>query len=472
LSAAVVIAFVHNAALAQGRSQDRRQARDQSHVDVATVAEEAFIYGFPMVMNYGTLHAYFIDKGGPQYKAPWNTIYNEARVFTPEDTAIVTPNSDTPYSFIGMDLRAEPIVLTVPAIEEDRYYSVMMVDMYTANYGYIGSRATGNGAGTYMVAGPDWDGEKPKGIDNVFRCETQFSLVGYRTQLFDAADIENVKKIQAQYKCQTLSEYLGSEAPPAVPAISWPKITKETAAENPFAYLAFVLQFCPTTRTASVEKPLRAKFAAIGIEAGKPFDMGSLSPDKKAAMASAMKSGYEKIKGRLESVGEEVNGWRISQGLFGDRAFMKGDWTQRAAAAMGGIYGNDAVEALYPLLSTASDGKKVDCTTNKYTLTFKAGELPPVHAFWSVTMYDGKTQLLVANPLKRYLINTPMLPDMKKNADGSVTIYVQHESPGKDKESNWLPAPAGPVYVVMRLYWPERAALDGKWKPPVFELVK
>jgi hypothetical protein len=138
---------------------------------------------------------------------------------------------------------------------------------------------------------------------------------------------------------------------------------------------------------------------------------------------------------------------------------------------MAGIYGNDAVEALYPLLSTASDGQKPDTGAHRYALTFPAGQLPPVNAFWSVTMYDGRTQLLIENPLDRYLINAPMLPNLKKNADGSLTLYLQKDSPGKELEPNWLPAPNGPAYVVMRLYWPKESALKGTWKPPAVQRV-
>src|SRR5262245_15981041 len=180
--------------------------------DAKQIAEEAFIYGFPMVMNYGTLYEYFIDKSSGQYKCAFNQIFNEDRVFTPKDTAIVTPNSDTPYSFIGADLRAEPIVISVPEVEKGRYYSVQLVDMYTFNYGYIGSRATGNGTGSYMIAGPSWKGETPQGIKKVFPCETDFSFIGFRTQLFSPADIDNVKKIQAGYKVQTLSAFLKKQA--------------------------------------------------------------------------------------------------------------------------------------------------------------------------------------------------------------------------------------------------------------------
>jgi hypothetical protein len=439
--------------------------------EFTNIGEEAFVYGFPLVMNYGTLYEYFVDKSSSQYKCPFNEIFNTGRVFTPKDTAVVTPNSDTPYSFVGADLRAEPIVLSVPEVEKGRYYAVQLVDMYTFNYGYIGSRATGNGAGAYMIAGPGWKGETPPGIKKVFRCETFFSLVGYRTQLFGPADLANVKKVQEGYKVQTLSAFLNKPRPPAAPEIQWPRIDKALAATDPFSYLSFVLQFCPLAGPAESEKPLRARFARIGIEAGKPFPLATLSEQQMTEMAVAKKIGLEKIKQKVATLGNEVNGWRIATSGFGDRSTYKGDWLLRAAAAMAGIYGNDAVEALYPLLATDSDGNRPDGSKNRYTLTFPAGQLPPVNAFWSVTMYDGKTQLLIDNPINRYLINSPMLPDLKKNPDGSLTLSIQKDSPGSDQESNWLPAPDGPIYMVMRLYWPKPEALNGTWKPPAVKKV-
>ncbi len=444
---------------------------DLAKGEVKAIAEEAFVYGFPMVMNYGTMYEYAIDTASSQYKAPFNRISNTARVFTPHDTAIVTPNSDTPFSFLWMDLRVEPVVLTVPAIDKGRYFSVQLVDLYTHNYGYLGTRTTGNRGGTFMVAGPSWKGETPKGIDKVIRCETEFSLAGYRTQLFGPGDLDNVKKIQSGYNVQTLSAFLGTAPPPAPAAIDWPKIDKNLAATNPFAYLNVILQFCPTVGTAEVEKPLRQRFARIGIEPGDSFTTDHLTPDQKTELEAGMKSGLEKIKQRLAAFGKEVNGWRIGS-AFGDRDFYKGDWTLRAAAAMGGIYGNNATEAIYPLLATDSQGNRPDCSKARYTLTFPKGQFPPANAFWSVTMYDAKSQLLIENPLHRYLINSTMLPEMNRNEDGSLPVYIQKGSPGKDKESNWLPAPNGPIFVVMRVYWPREEALDGTWKPPAVVPVK
>lgn len=436
------------------------------------IAEEAMIYGFPMVMNYGVYYESFIDKASSQYKAPFNQLYNTARVYTPADTAVVTPNSDTPYSFIGMDLRAEPIVICTPQIEKARYFSLQLIDMYTFNYGYAGSRATGNDAQCSMIAGPRWTGKKPAGVKNMFRSETDFSLGLIRTQLFNASDIENVKKIQAGYRAMPLSTFLNKPAPQASTAISWPKIDKQLAEKDPLAYLNFLLTYAPPIGPAAVEKPLRARFARLGVEAGKPFAIDQLSEDQKSEIAAGLMSGMETIKKAVAGVGKPVNGWRIATDGFGDRKALAGNYTLRAAAAMAGIYGNDAVEALYPMLVADSDGGKPDTSANNYTLTFPAGQLPPANAFWSVTMYDEKTQLLVNNPIDRYLINSPMLPDLKKNAEGSVTLLIQNKSPGKDKESNWLPAPDGKIYVVMRVYWPKASALKGTWKPPAVQRVK
>lgn len=184
-----------------------------------------------------------------------------------------------------------------------------------------------------------------------------------------------------------------------------------------------------------------------------------------------MKAGSDKVDKYIASGGKVINGWNVGS-FFGDRAYYNGDWLKRAAAAKGGIYGNSAIEAMYPLTRVVADGEPMDGSKHNYTLTFAKGELPPVNAFWSVTMYDGKSQFLIKNPINRYLINSPMLPDMKTNADGSLTLYIQKDSPGKDKESNWLPAPNGTIYLVMRLYWPKETppsilpAGEGTWKPP------
>jgi hypothetical protein len=452
--------------LAASCSKDNGPAREAaSNKDTY---QEAYIYGFPMLAAYKAMYQFNVDKTNSQYKTAFNQIWNDSKVFTPKDTAIVTPNSDTPYSMLQVDLRAEPIVFCVPKVEKSRYYSVQLTDMYSFNYGYVGSRATGSDAGCYMIAGPDWKGETPAGIKQAFRSETQFGLVIYRTQLFNPTDINNVKKIQAGYTAQPLSAFLHQAAPPQPPTPDFPAFTEDAFKLDFPKYLNFLLQFCPPVPE---ETALRAKFAAVGIEAGKAFDPSKLSEAQKVEMGLGVKEGYEAIDRQRNNIGKDINGWNVGS-AFGDRAFYHGNFLLRAAAALAGIYGNDAVEAMYPLAKNSGDGTPLDGSKHNYTLTFGAGQLPPVNAFWSVTMYDGKTQLLIDNPINRYLINSPMLPGMKKNKDGSLTIYVQKDTPSGDKKPNWLPAPDGPIYMVMRLYWPKETppsilpAGDGTWKPP------
>jgi hypothetical protein len=433
------------------------------------IAEQAYIYGFPMIAAYKAMYEFNVDKASPQFKVGFNQVWNDGKTFTPKDTAIPTPNADTPYSMVQADLRAEPLVFCVPEVEKGRYFSVQLADLYAQNYGYVGSRTTGNGAGCYLVAGPDWKGDKPEGIAKVFRSETQFSLIIFRTQLFNAADIDNVKKVQAGIRAEPLSAFLKQPAPPAAPPIAFPPFVGQDPFKTDFAAtLDFLLQFAPVVPE---EKELRAKFASIGIGPGRTFDFKALSPEHKLAVGLGVKQGYEAIQKRRDNIGKDVNGWLVGA-AFGDRAFFKGDYELRAAAALAGIYGNDAAEAMYPLAKTDNTGAALDGSKHRYTLTFAKDQLPPVNAFWSITMYDGKTQLLIDNPINRYLINSPMLPAMKKNADGSLTLVIQKDSPGKGKEANWLPAPDGPIYMVMRLYWPKDTPPsilppgEGSWQPP------
>jgi len=196
--------------------------------EARAIAKEAYIYGYPLVGNYRIQYAYYVDKKNPEYMAPWNHIKNIHNVYTPADTAVQTPNSDTPYSWIGLDLRAEPIVISVPAIDKKRYYSVEMWDAYTYIIGYAGSRTTGNDAGNIMVVGLGWKGATPKGIKKVYVSDTDFGNVVFRTQLFDPADIENIVKIQNQYKVRPLSAFLGTPPPPAAPVVNFIKpLTKD-----------------------------------------------------------------------------------------------------------------------------------------------------------------------------------------------------------------------------------------------------
>jgi hypothetical protein len=413
-------------------------------------------------MNYAIMNEYAVDKNTSQFKAPFNHIKNEPRVYTYKDTAVLSPNSDTPYSLTWLDLRAEPVVITVPEIEKGRYYSAQLVDGNLYNDGYIGSRTTGNKAGSYVVAGPDWQGDTPEGVGKVFHSTTPFMLVIFRTQLFNPKDMPNVEKIQAGYNVQTLSAFQGKPAPTAAPEIDFLPATSAGVKTHFWSYLSAALDYIPES---DKDKDIRARLALMGVGHGKVFDMKGLSPEQQQAIAEGMKAGDAKINTFVASGATDVNGWQVGS-MWGDSNFYDGDWLKRAGGAKAGIYGNDAAEAMYLLSRTDAKGQTLDGSKHDYTLTFPAGSLPPVNAFWSVTMYYGDSQLLVENPINRYLVNSSMVPNMKKNADGSLTIYIQHESPGKDKESNWLPAPDGSIYLALRMYWPRAAGEESSVLPP------
>ena len=464
IGGAIAVAVLLFGPIASGN----QAAAKLSPAEVQAVAEEGFVYGLPLVMNYAVMNAFAVNRDSRQFKAPFNQIHCEANVFTHENTAVVTPNSDTPYCILWVDLRAEPMVVHVPAVPKSRYYSVHLCDGNTFNYGFIGTRTTGTDAGDFLIVGPDWKGQTPPGIRKVFRSSTQQSIVIFRTQLFSPADLPGVAKVQAGYNAQPLSAFLKQQPPPAAPAIDFPRIDDAMLKANFFDYLDFVLAFGPP---GPEEKAIRARLASIGVGPGKTFAFKDLSPEQKTAVMQGMKQGDAKVDHAVANFGHAMNGWNVGSAQ-GNRSYFNGNWLLRAVGARAGIYGLDAVEATYPMTRVDAAGKPLDSSKHAYTLTFAPGKLPPVNAFWSITMYDGKSQFLVKNPIDRYLINSPMLAGMKKNKDGSLTVYIQKESPGKEKEPNWLPAPNGPMFVVMRLYWPKTEPPSimplgkGTWSPP------
>jgi hypothetical protein len=291
----------------------------------------------------------------------------------------------------------------------------------------------------------------------------------------DENDISQVKAIQDAYQVQMLSDYLGKKSNYMTPTIDWPKWNEgDQFTEASFKYVDIVLNL---TQDIEAEKALREDMAKLAIGTAEPFDFESFDPEIQEAIKAGAKEGFAEIEAFIKEHAADPLG---STKMFGTRTFLNQSakenynfenmFLPRAVAADRGLYGNSAAEAMYPMYIVDAEGNPFNAAENNYTLTFKQGDLPPVKAFWSLTMYDGKTQLLIDNPLNRYLLNSPMMDDFVMNEDGTLTIYIQKESPGAALEANWLPSPDGPFYAVLRLYGPEAEALQGTWvNPPMIK---
>lgn len=420
-------------------------------------ASAVYVWGYPMVDMYAILRGQALDRSSPEFKAPLNAIGHARQVTTPDDRLVIAPNVDTPYSHAWLDLRAEPVVFTLPAFERERYVSLQLFDLYTWITGYVSPRTNGQAGGDFLIAGPGWQGEVPKGIRGVFRSTTTLALGMVRTQLFDSADLPRVHALQDGMKVRTLSAYLGRPAPAAqpIPALL-PELNlrREPTSTRFFEVLNWMLAFMPVLPE---EAALRRRFEALGLGAGKP----------EAAQAGAASSSVlEGMKQGLGQMVERARRVRSSAEIFGSREFLGNDYLARAVGAMLGILGNAGEEYLgvgwqADVKGQAFDGRK------SYRIRFAPGQLPPVDAFWSITVYTQE-RLLYANALRRYVVNTPMLPRLQRDADGSITLYVQHTSPGTALEANWLPVPATPFGLTFRTYLPRAEIRNGGWlAPPV-----
>ncbi|MEA3278401.1 MAG: DUF1214 domain-containing protein, partial [Pseudomonadota bacterium] len=320
--------------------------------------------------------------------------------------------------------------------------------------------------------GPGWDGDKPAGVTDVIRSETDFILNITRTQLFGQDDLAKVAEIQGQYQLQPLSAFLGEQAPAASIRPDFPEWDEGAQFdERFFAYLDFMMD--RLGKPGPGEEALWQNLARLGIGTEADFDFSALPAETQAALKAGVKEGLVEMEAFLaRNVSDPLSSGKV----FGTREFLQQSAETnfglnradlvRAVAALQGIYGNSADEASYPTYLTDADGEPLDGSSHRYTMTFPKGTLPPVKAFWSLSMYDGKTQLFIDNPLDRYLLSSVTLDQFKLEKDGSLVLYIGKDSPGQDLESNWLPAPDGPFYMVMRLYGPEQAALDGRWTPP------
>lgn len=450
-------------------AESAQRARLEIAPEAATaIAEEAYIYAFPMMENYRTMYVQAVDRTAPGYKNPFNELGHMTELLGPEFDDIVRPNNDTMYSFAWLDLRAQPVVISVPEIG-DRYYSIQLIDMFTHNFAYIGTRTTGTEAGSYVVAGPEWKGPPPDSIRGVFQSETNFAYCIIRTEVRGPNDVAAVLALQKRYFLSPMNVFLGHSTAPMAAGITFPSYAPERARSAGFIDLFnFLLK---QVEVVPDEQALMERFAQIGIEPGALSASRRLSPEIEQAVDAGVGAAIVAISegarepSALDGVTARVSGgWSGIRGLFGDGPSMRGKYLARAVAAMVGLYGNDFEEAYYPMADEDASGNALDGSKHRYVIRFGREEMPPVDAFWSITMYSLPDQLMVANSIHRYSIGDRSA--LQHGPDGSVTIYVQRDSPGPMHENNWLPAPDGPFSLQFRMYLPKPEAMDPLYLPP------
>ena len=439
--------------------------------DAHDIGVNAYLYFYPPVSMDLTRKQLVNTPPGTGIGGPMNTFVN-VPTFPPADLKVVVrPNFDTLYSSGWLDLTKEPMIVSVPDTG-GRYYLLPMLDMWTDVFASPGWRTTGTQAGNFIVVPPGWrpdlrdklieELKLPEGTQRIDAPTPYVWIIG-RTKTDGPADYDAVQKIQADYKITPLSEWGKTPKPveakidPSVDIKTPPKTQVDTmSADKYFAYAAELFKLHPPHIT---DEPIIAQMKRIGIERGKSFDLSKLDPIVQKALTTAPEAAQQLMQWKLATLARVANGWSMNtdtMGVYGNYYLKRGIVTQQ------GLGANLVEDAIYPLNLADSDGKPLD-GANKYVLHFDKGAAPPVNAFWSVTLYDPDG-FQVANSLNRFAVSSWM--PFKVNADGSLDLYFQNESPGPDKEANWLPAPKGPFNLTMRLYAPKSDALTGKWNPP------
>ncbi|MEW1567919.1 DUF1254 domain-containing protein [Streptomyces sp. NPDC093509] len=424
-------------------------------------AAEGWIWGSALLENYRTMYPQAIDPADPRSVGGFGRFRHYSEPFTPANTDVVTPNNDTPYSWAWLDLRAEPYVVSVPAV--DRYYVLPLHDLDTSYVGYIGARTTGSGAGDYLVAGPGWDGAVPQGIAGVLRADTFLVGILGRTYLAGPDDVPALQAVQAKYLLRPLSEFTGTApAPHPVEEPVWPIWREEDLATVEFfTTLDFLLQFFPVL---DEERQLRDRLAALGVAGSGEFEPAALRPE----IRTAIEQGIADARGRLEEAKKDAVD---STHWFGTRAEHGTDYLTRAVGVDKGLYGLPAAEAWYAGWAQDDQGNRPpDAATHDHVIRFAPGALPPARSFWSATMYRLPERLLVANEIDRYSIGD-RTPGLVQDDNGGLTLYVRKDRPADPKQAaNWLPAPDGPFTIAIRVYGPESSVLDGSWTLPALSV--
>ncbi len=434
-----------------------------------SLARDAYLYSYPIVSMDVTMRqaTNVADATSVNMRAPINQFAHVRSYPGAADRDVVRFNFDTLYSLAWLDVSREPMLLSVPDTE-GRYYLLPLLDMWTEVFAVVGSRTTGTHAGTYAIVSREWSGTLPPDVIKIVAPTPVVWILG-RTQTNGPADYANVHKAQDGYKLTPLSQRGKDYVPPKGGRVdtsvddTTPPLIQVTKLDG-VAMLKRLADLMAKYPPHANDYPILLRLRALGFEPGKPFDATRLGAEAIAIIDKAAKDTLDEMQVEMRKSGDQVNGWNIGRDNLG----TYGTWyLRRAIVALGGLGANLVEDAVYPTAFVDGEGKPLS-GTNRYVLHFDKGETPPAEAFWSITMYD-KDGFHVANVLDRFAIGSH--DKLTYNADGSLDIYVQADSPGKEKEANWLPAPKGEFQPTMRLYSPRSEVLNGKWSPPPFRKV-
>ncbi len=432
------------------------------------IGREAYTYLYPLVtMDLTRRQLTNVEAGKVFARGPMNT-FAHLPAFPPANfREVVRPNFDTLYSSAWLDLTKEPMIVSAPDTQ-GRYYMLPMLDMWTDVFAVPGKRTTGTKAGHFAVVPPGWSGALPKSVERIDAPTPYVWIIG-RTQTNGAKDYDAVHKIQAGYTITPLSQWGMAVKPVEVridPSVDMKTPPLDQVNKMPAGrYFTYAVELMKVHPPHITDQPIVARLRRIGITVGESFDFEKLDAAAKQELERAAADALKAMYAKLPTLARVVNGWQMNTDTMGVYGTY---YLKRAIVALAGLGANRAEDAVYPLNVSDSEGKPLEGEKN-YVLHFSKEELPPTDAFWSVTMYD-KDGFQAANQLDRFAIGDR--DPLKYNADGSLDLYLQHESPGAAKESNWLPAPTGPLGVTMRVYGPQAPVLDGSWAPPAVTRVE
>ena len=425
-----------------------------SAADAKNVTVDAYLQTYPLLLTARELDREMNAKDAADYVGKFNTFRHQDDMPSPKDASVRRKSYDAPYSWAWLDLRAEPVVLQIPAIPAGRFFVVQLYDLWGNNLLHVDAKMAGGKAVNVLVAGPGWKGAQPKGIGEVVRAETLLVGVTARTAAATPGDAASVADLQRQYAIIPLSKCAKTAAPKAVPPITF-AAWDETKADTG-AFIGYINELLPYVRLDAAEQIQFKRYAGIGMTSGRQWDPAKMD----SGVVAAIDAGVKDAAAKLEKAMADARG---AVDPVGTREAFAGDVMKRAISSGFDLH-RVAKSEIIELPITGDGGGDPYEKGAKYRLVFPPNQLPPVDGFWSLEMISVPDVRYRENPVNRYVIDSRM-PGLKKNADGSLEIAIQHDSPEPELESNWLPSPDAGFSLTLRLYAPKQAAVDGTWKP-------